>query len=73
MVEEELKTTLGGRDLCQPHGHAKGQRNCHWVRQLVGTFSSVPCRCPVRRAIRCLTVSADVKLTRAADVKLAHL
>ena len=52
MVEEELKTTLGGRELCQPHGHASGQRNCAWVRQLVGPCESVPVACPVVEAIR---------------------
>lgn len=80
IVEEELSAALGGRARYQRGGDAKGYRNGHRARQLVGTFGAVTVSLPRARLIdeagnerewKSAQVPARKRLTKRAEAVIA--
>ena len=80
LVEEEAQAALGGRRRYQRQGQAKGYRNGHRERQLVGTFGEVTVNLPRARLFdadggerewRSQVVQAYKRLTKRAEAIIA--
>jgi transposase-like protein len=81
LVEEEAQAALGGRARYQRNGPAKGYRNGHRRRQLVGTFGALTVSLPRVRLSdgdgrekewRSQTIQAYRRLTRRAEAIIAN-
>ncbi len=81
LVEAEAEAALGGRKRYQRAGKARGYRNGHRDRQLVGTFGALTVSLPRARLFdgqgrekewRSQTIRAYKRLTKRAEAIIAN-